>query len=137
MTKTSTIHIILNIISLIATILGLLISFLVLTTALLRRKLFGNVPLLLCANNYLLVFSLGVIEFLHNITTLRGDFGLVQSNKNMSICRLKAYFIFSLISAVYMGCILQVNHINLKENCLYFPQNNFVSIFRLSFVFVV
>lgn len=108
--QTSTIYIILNLISLTATIFGLIISFIGLTTALLRTKVFRNVPLLLCANNYLLVFALGIIELSHNIDTFRGDFGLLESSENIIKCRLKAYFIFSLISAVYMACILQVNY---------------------------
>jgi hypothetical protein len=105
-----TVHIVLNIISLIATAIGTLISFIVLVGVLLRRKTFHDVQLLLCTNNYMLVFLLGILQLIHNVNTLRGDFGLLVMDEETIGCRFLGYMLFSLISAVYLACILQVNY---------------------------
>jgi hypothetical protein len=107
--STPEIYVILNIISLIATASGTLISFMILVCFLLRKKTFHDVPLLLCANNYLIVFFFGIFEFMHNLNTLQGDFGLWIIDHNILLCRIQAYIVFSLVSAVYLGCVLQVS----------------------------
>lgn len=107
--STPKIHVILNIISLTATTSGTLISFTILVCFLLRKKTFHDVPLLLCANNYVIVFFLGIFEFMGNLSTLQGDFGLWILDQNILLCRIQAYIVFSLISAVYLACVLQVS----------------------------
>jgi hypothetical protein len=106
---TPKIHVILNIISLIATALGTLISFMILVGLLLRKKTLHDVPLLLCTNNYVVVFLLGIFEFMHNLNTLQGDFGLWIIDHNILLCQIQAYIVFSFISAVYLACVLQVS----------------------------
>lgn len=110
---TPTVHVIINIISLVATVSGTCLSFVILTGLLLREKTFHSVPLMLCTNNYILVFFLGIFEMIHNIDTLRGDLGLVKGSTDIGRCRIQAYVVFSLLSAVYLACVLQV-----KQHCL-------------------
>ncbi len=107
---TPTVHVIFNIISLTATTMGTLLSFVILVGVLLRKKTFHDVRLLLCTNNYILVFFLGIFELIHNVNTLRGDFGLLVIDDSTIECRIEAYILFSLISAVYLACVLQVSH---------------------------
>jgi hypothetical protein len=104
------VHVILNIISLTTTAVGTLLSLVILTSVLLRRKTLHDVQLLLCTNNYILVFALGICELMDNVTTLRGDFGLLVIDENTLGCRIQAYILFSLLSAVYLACVLQVSH---------------------------
>jgi hypothetical protein len=108
--STPTVHIVLNIISLIASTIGILLSFSILAGALLRRKTFHDVQLLLCTNNYILVFCLGIFEFIQNVNTFRGDFGLVIMDEETFECRFLGYVLFSLTSAVYLACVLQVSY---------------------------
>ena len=104
-----TVHVILNIISLITTIIGVLLSFGLLVGVLFRRKTLHDVQLLLCTNNYILVFFLGIFEFIHNVNTLCGDFGLLVIDEETFKCRVEAYILFSFMSAVYLACVLQVS----------------------------
>ena len=106
---TPKLHVVINIISLSATTFGTLISFIILVGFLLRRKTFRDVPLLLCTNTYAIVFVVGMLEFIHNLNTFQGDFNLRIINQNISICRIEAYIEFSLLSAVYLACVLQVS----------------------------
>ena len=132
MSITPTVYVIINIISLSTTILGTCLSCVILTTLLIRKKTFRSVPLLLCTNNYILVFFLGVFEFMHNVDTLRGDLGLVKNDEEIiRRCRIQAYIVFSLLSAVYLACVLQASENVLQSNRSFFP------IFRLSFDFAV
>jgi hypothetical protein len=108
--STPTAHVILNIISLTASTTGTLLSFAILTGVLLRKKTFYEVQLLLCTNNYILVFAFGILELMHNVNTLRGDFGLLIIDEETLGCRIEAYILFSIISAVYLACVLQVSH---------------------------
>ncbi len=110
-TSTPKIYVVLNIISLSATTTGTFLCFLMLTGVLLRKKTFHDVQLLLCTNSYIIVFFLGVFEFKHNLNTLLGDFGLLVMNKETLECRILGYILFSLISAVYLACVLQVSYI--------------------------
>ncbi len=107
--STPTVHVILNIISLVATATGTLLSFAILAGVLLRKKTFHDVQLLLCTNNYILVFALGVVELMDMVNTLQGDFGFLI-NVNLLGCKIQGYIIFSLTSAVYLSCVLQVSH---------------------------
>ncbi|UJR37496.1 hypothetical protein I4U23_030199 [Adineta vaga] len=100
-------HVILNIISLIATIIGTSFSFVILTSVLLRRETLTNVRLLLCTNNYILVFFVGIFEFIHLVTIMRGDFGISVIDEETLGCRIQGYILFSLISTVYLACTLQ------------------------------
>src|SRR5262245_44004838 len=95
-----TIYVILNIISLTSTTIGTLLSFMILTGFLLRKKTFNDIQLLLCTNNYIIVFILGIFEFMHNLNTFRGDFGLLVIDEETLTCRIQAYILFSLLSAV-------------------------------------
>ena len=106
--STSTVHVVLNIISIKATLIGTVLSFAILSGVLLRRKTFHNAQLILCTNNYILVFLLGIFELMHCVTVLRGDFGLMVDKGETVQCRIQAYILFSLISAVYLACVLQV-----------------------------
>ncbi len=108
--STPTAHVILNIISLAASIMGTLLSFVILTGVLLRKKTFHDVRLLLCTNNYILVFVFGIFVLMDIVNTLRGDFGLLIIDENTLGCRIEAYILFSLISAIYLACVLQVSH---------------------------
>lgn len=109
-TSTPTVYFIINIISLSASASGTFICFMILVGVLLRRKTFRDVQLLLCTNNYLLVFVLGVLELKDNVNTLRGDLGLFLNDKTTVRCRIEAYILFSCMSAVYLAYILQVSH---------------------------
>ena len=117
--STSTLHIIFNLISLTATALGTFISFVILICVLLRKRTFKDVPLLLCTNNYLLVFVLGISELLHNVNTLRGDLEFLIMDKTTVMCRIHAYIQFSLVSAVYLACILQVGYLEGESEVKY------------------
>lgn len=103
-------HIILTILSLTATTIGTVLSFLMLAGVLLRKKTFHDVQLLLCTNNYLLVFFAGIFEFMDNLNTVQGDFGLLIIYEETVQCRIQAYILFSLMSAVYLACVLQVSY---------------------------
>lgn len=128
---TPTLYVIINIVSLSTTIIGTCLSCMILLTLLLRKKTIRNVPLLLCTNNYILVFFLGIFEMMHNIDTLRGDLGLLKNHEEIIRCRIQAYIVFSLISAVYLACVLQVS-----EKCLRIESLIFFDLYRLSFDFV-
>jgi hypothetical protein len=108
MSNSSLFHRILNIISLILTSFGLIFSFLILIRIYFRRKFFCNVKSLLCINNYLLVFLLGIILLLLNIDVFKADFGYFIIQHETFGCRIKGYFLFSLLSAIYQAFILQV-----------------------------
>jgi hypothetical protein len=42
------------------------------------------------------------------VTVLRGDLGLIMNEGETTQCRIFAYILFSLISTVYLACVLQV-----------------------------
>jgi hypothetical protein len=90
------------------TIVGLIISTCVLIVVYRRRKHFYDVKSLLCINNYLLVFFVGIIVLLQNFDIIRADFGLLIIKSETFGCRLRGYIFFSLLSAVYQAFILQV-----------------------------
>ena len=75
---------------------------------LLRDRIIHETHLILCTNNYLAVFLLGIFALIHNVTVLRGDFHLGANESETMTCRIQAYIEFSLVFAVYLSCILQV-----------------------------
>jgi hypothetical protein len=64
--------------------------------------------MLLCANNYFLVFALGILVFAQNIQILRGDLDQFTDEEETLGCRIQGYIFFSFISAVYQAFALQV-----------------------------
>ncbi|CAF1368288.1 unnamed protein product [Adineta ricciae] len=104
---TPTLHVILTIISLIATIIGTAISFMILTCTLLRKETFTNVRLMLCTNNYIAVFFVGIVEIVHLVIVTQSDFGITVINIETLGCRIRAYILFSCLSVVYLACVLQ------------------------------
>lgn len=119
-------HAIINIISLIGTAIGTSIAFVILATILLRKKTLSNVRLILCTNNYVLVFLLGIFELLHHLQVLQGDFGLAVVDEETWRCRIQAYIVFSLLSAVYLACVLQVSAVrHRRRNLFNFSQAGF------------
>lgn len=107
---TPTIHVILNIISLLATTTGTFLCFLMLTGVLLRKKTFHDIQLLLSTNSYITVFFVGIFVFQQNLNTLRGDFGFLVMDKESLECRIIGYILFSFLFTVYLSCVLQVSH---------------------------
>ena len=105
-----TIHIILNMISLLATFIGTSISFVMLFSVILRKKIVRDTNLVLCANNYLAVFLLGIFELIHDVNVLRGDFHLGANKSETMACRILAYIQFSLD----LGC-LPILHLTSKS----------------------
>ena len=114
-------HIILNIISLIGTLIGTAVSFVLLAGVLLRRKTLLNVGLILCTNSYIVVFFLGIFELMHHAKVVQGDFGISIVERETLQCRVEAYIVFSLLSAVYLACVLQVSrrfvHVRVQRVC--------------------
>ncbi len=108
MANESLFHIILNIISLIITFLGLIISTFILIIVYLRRKHFYDVKSLLCINNYLIVFFIGILLLFQNIYILKEDFRLNSIEYETLGCRIRGYILFSFLSAMYQAFVLQV-----------------------------
>ncbi|CAF1550066.1 unnamed protein product [Adineta ricciae] len=96
-----------NIISLTITIFGTIIALIVLIYILLRRKTLYNIQLLLCANNYLLLFILGILTLTINIRIYHGDLKEVNNEKETLSCRMNSYIFYVFMSAVYLAFILQ------------------------------
>ncbi|CAF0770677.1 unnamed protein product [Adineta ricciae] len=96
-----------NIISLTITIFGTIIALIVLICILLQRKTLYNIQLLLCANNYLLLFILGILTLTINIRIYHGDSKEVNNEKETLSCRMNSYIFYVFMSAVYLAFILQ------------------------------
>lgn len=108
--STPIVHVVLNLISLMATIVGTFVSFVMLTGVLLRRKTLRNARLLLSTNNYLTVFVLGIVELMDFVNVIQGDFGISVIDDETIGCRIRGYIIFSLLSAIYLAYVLQVSY---------------------------
>ena len=106
---TPPLHVTLTIISLIATIIGTAVSFMILTCTLLRKETFTNVRLMLCTNNYIAIFFVGIVEIVHLIIVTQSDFGIAVINIEILGCRIRVYILFSCLSVVYLACVLQVS----------------------------
>jgi len=94
--------------SLVINVLGLIITILILTFILLRRKTLYDTQLILCCNNYILLLALGISTLILNIRVLRGDLNSTNDEIETLECRILSYIIYSLISAVYIAFALQV-----------------------------
>ncbi|UJR19736.1 hypothetical protein I4U23_022870 [Adineta vaga] len=96
-----------NILSLIISILGTITTMIILICILLRRKTLYNIQLLLCTNNYIVLFLLGILTFTINIRIFQGDLNEFNNEKETLICRIQSYIFYAFMSAVYLSFILQ------------------------------
>ncbi|CAF1420624.1 unnamed protein product [Adineta ricciae] len=97
----------LNLISLIINFIGTIITTIILIFILLRRKTFFDVQLLLCTNNYFVLFILGILTFSINIRVLQGDLKEFSDEQETLICRIHSYIFYAFISAIYQSFVLQ------------------------------
>ena len=102
---------IINIISLIIDFIGTIIAMLILILVLFRRRTFFDVQLLLCTNNYFVLFLLGILTFSINIRVLQGDLNAFHDEQETFTCRIHSYLFYVFISAVYQSFVLQVTNL--------------------------